>query len=542
MVARKTGPLSRDDLMDLWRSVTDQGYYRTLLENPDSNVSVIEQVADQLARVSESVDRNTQAMFILPWSGQTDSPAAGAAFSAVELTVERAMRLESPVTIVQGQVLFEHVLTDWGVDGGVEVSTKRRYVAAEDLTFGPGERGPFQLLCLSEKPGYGYNLPTPGTIRRFVQPGAGLNNDQARVVAAPNISTFELVVRESPDVVVPEHVGRYVLFTAGSNLNLLVRATGYGGPVLGQDGGRLSLQVTEVARLATAPVGDFAVGEEVSQGPQGVHFARGRMMRITTDPMQYAVLDVLEGRFYDDTDFFGAAVITGSTSGATVAVDRVVQRGDAVPEANTAAWRVLDWEVDLGLTVTNPESPSGGIAAFLDELGAERGIRRAPLESDESYRQRVAQPADVVTPNALRRAANRVLAQIAASGCLREVGLPLFRGFFFDGDANSVDPAFAFAYDLDFELRPQDRFKVMLDHERFRGYFEMGVPPTGLGDFGFAYDVGGYNAYDAAPYDNFTDGFPVGTARIQREVWQALDGARAGGVEFDLYVERFACV
>lgn len=542
MAARKTGPLTGPELMTLWKSVTDPSYSRPLLENPGSNIAAIEQAADQLARVSESVDRNTQAMFILPWSGQTDSPAAGAAYSVVVLTVTRSKLFESPVTIAQGQVLFEQVVADWGKDAGVEVTTSRRYVAAEDLTFGPGEAGPFQLLCLSERPGYGYNLPAPGSIRRFVQPGAGLRNDGARVTMDPGTSTFQLIVRETPDVVVPEHVGRYVQFTAGSNIGLVARATGYAGPVAASNGGQLDLQVTQVASLSAAPTGNFVVGEEVSQGPDGAFFARGRMMRVTDGGLQYMVIDVLEGRFYDDTDFVGAAPIVGATSGASAPVERIIRRGDVTPEAGTAAWIVGDWQEDLGVTVTNEESPSGGIAAFLDELGIERGIWRAPNEDDELYRLRVSQPADTITPNALRRAANRVLTPVGGSGCLREVGLPSFRGFFFDGDANSTDPTFAFAFDLDFDIRPQDRFKVMLDHERFRAYFEMGVPPMGLDDFGIGFDEGGYNAFDASPYDNFLDGFPVGTAQVQRATWQALNEARAGGVGFDLYVERFGCV
>ena len=93
---------------------------------------------------------------------------------------------------------------------------------------------------------------------------------------------------------------------------------------------------------------------------------------------------------------------------------------------------------DWGLSSTNATSPAGGVAGFLDALGKERNVFRAPGESDDSYRQRVASLADVVSPNAIKRTVNRAIPGIA--WCFREAGDPVtYPGFFFDRDFYDYD-------------------------------------------------------------------------------------------------------
>jgi hypothetical protein len=122
----------------------------------------------------------------------------------------------------------------------------------------------------------------------------------------------------------------------------------------------------------------------------------------------------------------------------------VEQSSNLTPESQTAGWKVLSW-TDLGLAVTNPQQPVGGASATLDALGAERNLPRFNAEDDDSYRDRISKPADVVSPNAIVRAGNRVLAEYDETACLREVGRPLLPGLFFDGDP-TPEP---FAFDLD---------------------------------------------------------------------------------------------
>ena len=59
---------------------------RGVLADPDS-AAAIEQACEQLALVSAANDETTQALYLLPWSGQSDEPSSGASRSTVTLTV-----------------------------------------------------------------------------------------------------------------------------------------------------------------------------------------------------------------------------------------------------------------------------------------------------------------------------------------------------------------------------------------------------------------------------------------------------------------------
>ncbi len=215
------------------------------------------------------------------------------------------------------------------------------------------------------------------------------------------------------------------------------------------------------------------------------------------------------------------------------------QSAPLTPEAFTAKWRILDWVANWGLTVTNAASPTGGRLAMLDALGEERNIRRSVGESDGAYATRVSTIADVVTPNAIRRAANRVLAPYGLKCTLREVGSVDLPGLYYDVELLSPqDPTYAFAYDLDYTIRPEDRFKYYLDELEMRAFFLIEVPKNSIGEFGMAYDEGiGY--YDSTdPFDVFLDGYAPGTAILLKQVWDAVYKVKAGGVGFDVFMEH----
>ena len=220
----------------------------------------------------------------------------------------------------------------------------------------------------------------------------------------------------------------------------------------------------------------------------------------------------------------------------------VVDGAPLVIETQAATWRILDWTADWKLTVTNPASPTGGAISMLDALGEEKNIRRTPGEPDAQYSERVNQLADVVTPNALQRAANRVLAPLGLKCRLREVGSRDLPGFYYDGDPASALREEAFAYDMastHFGGNDPDRYKTLFNNVEFRAFFLIGVPRLSLGEFGFAYDSGPHNAYDTIgqALGAFYDGYALGTARLYRQIWQAVDKVRAGGVGFDLVVD-----
>ena len=531
----KTGPLTVDEFALLWRSVTDRSYWEPFVEvGEGQGYEAHTQAFAQQARVSLAVDRSTQALYVLPWSGQTDEPASGGAYSSVGLTFARAGSFLQELTFVAG-TFVEEVQIDFSDLGGVEVRTGRRYALTTTVGLGPGVAGPLVFQALAEAFGRGYDNPAPGTLISIVQPGSQMFNDGATVI--PGVASHQLVVQPIPDVILPEHVGQYLEFTAGANAGQIRRISGYIPPnpyATNPTGGTALLATTVVARFS-AVSGTFNSGELVEQGPSG-SIAVARVLYQTAT---HLVMDRVSGAMTTGTFTNGVA------SGASCVFDSIDQEPDlvaetpALPTTAGASWRVLDWALDLGVTVTNVSSPSGGRAPILDQIGSERSIARGSGEGDDAYREAIANLADVVSPNAIRRCINRALANFGVSGWLREVGTFDLPGLYLDGDPLSTDPTEAFAYDLDFTVRPQDRYKLLLDYTEFRAFFLVGVPQLGLGEFGGAFDAGPSDAFDASPYPCFFDGYPLTAACAYRTLWGAVNAARAAGVGFDLVLDPY---
>ena len=634
------GPLTFEELFAVLKSTTDPLYLQSFLEQGyGTGLESFEAICEVLARVALAVDRTTQALYVQHWSGETSPPAGGAAPTQLRLQFTRSRRTDIPLTLLAGVVLYEEIATDWSRAGSLPVRTGRRYTLLNDFTFLPGESGPVLLDAVSFRPGFGYANPLLGTITGIQQPGTAFSNDEASV--AQGAVSAQLVVVPEPDVVVPEHVGQYVELLGGANAGAVRLMYGYQGPdLIAPNGGTVTLAPIFVIRAFVAPVGTFQVGEVVEQLTGAVTTGTGRLRAFTATadgPPWYAVVELTSGSFAPTAGPLGPLV--GQSSTATLIIvdfDTVAAfpATQLVNESGTAVWRVLDWATDLGLTVTNPEEAIPGDLAMLDTLGAERRVNRAPNEDDESYRKRVAEIADVVSPNAIRRIGNRIWARYGGSVCLREVGQELLPGLYFDGDddfaaysscdldgvsisgaslgrfvdgervgqnnggiwtlgrvtstitaavsppvtpsppagatrvsappmpslalleiAGIWGPGFVPGVPIVGEtsgatflpgvvtggLRVQDRFNLLLDYTEMRAFFLVGVPASDLGDFGVAYDAGPHNAFDASPYLAFFDGAPITAAQLNQATWQAINGARAAGVSFDLYAEDVGC-
>lgn len=630
MPVLKAGPLTQAELFDVWKGALDKSYREPMLEAGEGRgLEAHTQALNQLARVSTAIDVTTQAMFICPWSGQTNPPAAGAAKATVTLTFERRGLVDKPLVLGRGFIFTAEELLDMSPEGSVTVQTGRRYVLTQNLVFHPGDVGPFTVVAEAEAIGYGYNNPLPGTIRVISQPGNVFENDLASVVVTLGViasgTTHQalIVTPNEPDTFVPEHVGQYMLFTAGSNIFKVARIMQFIGPdltAIPPIGSTVEIEWVQSIQAAVF-AGTFQAGERVQNaGPtvranvagERIVAGKKRLTFVETAGASFAVGDVL----------------TGQISGATATIESLSFPQDFVSETATAAWRILDWVVDWQLTVTNVLSPTGGLLGWLDELGSERNLARGPGEDDETYRQRIKAIADVVTPNAIRRTLSKTLGSI--DWCFREVGTENLRGWFYDGDRSPphVLPGGAVndAYDTDVVLftgvltsgtfvgepaqpgaaepvvledtvnnvkmrgffgrvvagvtftfiRKQGsvpaslvglrirglvsgaifssltsaivpasvnarRFRTYFDYTEFRGFFLVGVPRLGAGEFGFAYDAGPSNAYDVSPFLAFYDGFPVQAALLYKRVHQAISEVKAGGVGFDLYLEEIGC-
>jgi hypothetical protein len=628
------GPYTFADLKAALYTAADPAYLEPMFRAPYGfGKELFEQLIVVYQRVDEAINRTLQALYIQPYSGQSAPPAMGPSRTTLEVEIRRTNNAQIALTLGAGAVLFEEQSPDWSSVGGIQVRSGRQYTLTRDVTFVPGESGPITAEVTSLRYGYGYANPLPGTIGPIYQAGATFSNTQASIVQGP--STARLIVRPVPDVVTPDHVGQYVLLTAGANAGQVCRIVGYEpADSTVPHGGVAVLAGTFVARsTVVAPVGTFQIGETVTQtdavGPTII--AQGVVLAVSAASPWYIVIETQSGQFRTVAGTIGP--ITGLLSGATFTTDApppvdagIIRIGKLVNENGTCAWRILDWAKELGVVVRNTgENVTPGAYPMLDAIGEERGIYRAPGEPDESFRLRVAAIADVVSPNAIRRIGNRIWSQYGGVVCLREVGYPLFPGVYPDAAPGAPSDLSKYAYDLDglkmrgvktgefvdgervvqnnggilatarvtttrdaapvgapvppvdplylevaavrggfvinapivgelsgatfvpnailYELRPVDRFKLNLNYTEFRAFFLLGVPPPVLGEFGIPYDAPHpYNAFDAAPYLTFSDGYPVTSATLNQATWQAVDGARAGGVGFDLYPETIGCI
>lgn len=613
---------SFSDLLKILYSAADPAYLRPFFEQGDygNGREAFEAFLIAMQRVDEAIEKTTQSLFISQFSGQTSEPATGGKRTVLELQLSRSEKfMQVPITFGAGTCLFQEVETDAGPDGGIDVVTGREYTLPFDATFLPGEGRDKLVDVFATQVGYGFANPAPGTIKKIAQPGTGYQNGGASVVQTPSVA--KLIASTLPDVFIPEHVGQYVQLTAGANQGAVRRIVGYN-PSSPGNGGSVNLAGTFVGRaVVTAPTGVFEAGEQVEQvdsaGPTVI--AIGVVLAVSGSAPWSIVVETQSGQFQPTAGTIGT--IVGQMSGANFTVEDVTDSGKLVDEVETCAWRVLDWADDLGIVVSNTGVNIPGAMPVLDALGAERKVYRSPGEDDESYRARVLQLADTISPNAIRRAGNRIWAKYGISVVLREVGSVLLPGVYFDSPPGDQPDRNKFSYDMDCEtfrgsktgeffdgervfqsnsgilttarvgrlltaaapggpvpppdplqldlnrrwgppfvlgtvitgetsgatfvpggvtggLRVADRYKVNLDYADFRAFFLVGVPKSSMGDFGIPFDAPHpYNAYDAAPYLTFADGYPVTSAVLNRATWQAIDTARAAGVGFDLVVD-----
>jgi hypothetical protein len=448
----KSGPLTQAELQSVWESAVDAQFSQPLEQAGEGGgFEVYTQAWAVMARVSQAIDASTQAMFVLPWSGQSGPPASGGAFATVTLVLSRTGLLDLPLVLIAGTLVEEQVV-DWGYPTGVPVLTGRRYALTQTAVFLPGQQGPISVTAQAERIGTGYNNPMPGTLVVVDQPGTEFTNAEATVrglnypggVVGPAAVQQALIDSiDEADAFVPQHVGQYLSFSAGANAGKVARAVAWSPPVPPTTGGTLQLALEQsVASFAGHFTGTFQVGESLT-------------LKSGASVTGYGVLEGVELVGGSCLLVFvkrsGSAVTTvvGNVSGASATIDVELVNLDLTPEVGNspgagATWSVLDWVDDWGLTCTNPASPQGGLHAMLDALGREKNVDRSGGEPDSTYRQRVAQLADVVSPNAIRRTLNRTIPGIP--WCFREAGQATYPGFFFADDVTGKTGDF-FDYD-----------------------------------------------------------------------------------------------
>ena len=435
MTAPKVGPLTQAELQSVWESAVDTGFSEPLKQAGEGNgFEVYTQAWAVGARVSQAIDQTTQSMFVLPWSGQSGPPASGGAVATVTLSLTRTKLLSQTLVLAEGTFVEEQIV-DWGEGGGVAVLTGRRYLLTANAVFLPGQQGPVLVVAEAKRIGTGYNNPFPGTLIVVDQPGTRYTNVDGTVrgtnypagtIGPTTLARAFLDALDQSDAFIPQHAGQYVQFTVGANAGKTFRALNWLPPNLSvapQTGGTLEVALDQsVASFTGDFTGTFVVGESLTLKNGAAISGYGVLLGAGHQGTTLILA-------FQRTSGIAVTSVIGNSSGATATIDVLLGNLDVSLESFAAGWKVLDWVADWGLTCTNPLSPQGGKHAMLDALGREKDIDRSPGEDDDDYRIRISQLADVVSPNAIRRALNRAIPGVP--WCFREAGLANYPGFFY---------------------------------------------------------------------------------------------------------------
>jgi IPT/TIG domain len=414
--------LTTEKLREVWRSILDSAYRKPYEKaGLGGGLEIWEQAIDQCTRVADAVYTTMGALYLMPSAGQYAPPAGGAAHARVTLTIKRGALAALPLILAAGTQIEESTI-DATPDGGEVVLTGRRYRLTESAYFPPGDTSVTVVVeAEAERPGYGYNNPLPDTITAIVQNGVQLESDTATVTIGGGTTTPVFAQIQTPnraDMFVADHVGQYVVAVGGANTGRAARAVGYIPPdpsrgfTLGGSAIRLSQDLS--VRLDANP---FAVGDLLSATGWS-----GRVVGVNGVKLMAETLS-------DDPIAVGlGAVLTGASGSGTV--EFVDENRTWQVETGTCQWRLLDWSNDFAVTVSHAASPAGGRSEMLGIIGSGRSVNRASGESDDSYRERIHRSADLVSPNALRRAVSRVLDP--QPYCIDEAGYGDLRGIFAD--------------------------------------------------------------------------------------------------------------
>jgi hypothetical protein len=419
--------LTRDELLEVWRSVMPESYTIPLEEENDGRgFDVIAACAAVWARVAAAVETSTQAMYLLPHSSQTAPESAGEAQATGDITLTRSAPADGPLNLKEGDKLSVELATLEGVtifEIGLEL--------AVDVALAAGSTTPVTVAARAERPGYQGNVEdTQGRSVAFLRRTTATMQDVASTAA--NLLTSDGGEGDQFD---EGMIDAFVVFTGGPNL--------------------------------------------------------------TTYPRRIASFN----------------------SPRSVTVD-----GPALVAGGNNSLRVVDVN-EVGVSAELNGDLTGGVHGWLDELGKERGIGRNALEVDGEYRERIKNLPDLVSPNALQRAARRILEPLGISFRVMESRDPeQFQGAAWD----------EFPYDNpNTSIFPEDGEQHFWQGNGFeyRGFYVV-VERQGYGDAGWPWDIkhpGGVHpsaAWDFMAYDGYAGGFWADLLRLIAEI----EKTRAAGV------------
>ncbi len=561
--------LTQEDFIQLWREIFPTSYTVPIETEGDGQGFDKEQAqAAIFAAVTQAVTCQTQSYYLKRHSLQVEPPASGALRGTGTVLITRTGNVGFPAPLLAGTRLLAVQLGSYGQE--IEMG-EYELVEREDFAEGETSR---DVVVQAVIPGYSGNIPA-GKINQFsirgqeTVPNADVTGGNTAVVQSANLAPG------GQDNLRPDMVGQYVRFTSMTVFppgpRLIVDAsvatvddqqetTITFEPGLETPGGAVLPDVVHtLATLLSTNTEPFAiVGGEILDIsvdgilPVAVTFLGGD----TTAALVVVRINAAFTAALQPTPATveGTAVrLNGSVLGSTGSIEIV--GGTAAPILGFAVQTVfgtngatleIEEFSEVGFSVSQPTLMSGGSAAFLDAIGTDRNTPRLANETDEEYRGRLCNLADIISPAAIIRICEAIMSPLDISCVLKETRCinpnptdPRFAclsGFIFDSVADfhyqNKRPALTNAYDLDPDFAADNGF-VWLDLVEAYRFFLLCIGTGNEGEFGFGYDDAGTNPYDAE-VNNFYDGFPIGYFSTVSQLWNAVNDARAAGVAFEI--------
>lgn len=494
-------PFTREDLLVLWRRILPPSYTVPIeQEDNGQGLDVFSQQAAQMARVSESIAITTQAYYLRAHSSQVRPPAAGERRATGTVQLSRLAPAIGPVVLVDGTELVVRVRDPNGnVIDGVRfriVGTQRVFAViagstATVLQFSPGALSGLSLAgriieVAGEEATVLSNTASAITLTAALAGGAPAATTVVTIFGA-SIGSGALGPLSVPiEAVRPGYQGnvppeRITAFAPRGTAD--VRATTEANNLVRDDGAP--------DRFSPAQIGQYL---RFTSGPNAGTFPR-RIISVTPgSPTSFALVD----------------------------------GPDLIASATVQDVEVVEFE-DIGLTVSQPEATTGGRHGWLDAIGRDRNQGRAANEDDETYRARLVALEDTISPNAILRAAARVLTPLGIGFELLETrdpnGLP---GFVLDMPTSSP---LAFLSALDYGTVQNGGGVLLSEMCGAVRFFVLLVGIGNQGEFGAPYDSPfPNNAWDVLALD----GYPVQYRAALVALYDSIERAREAGVCWEL--------
>jgi len=195
-----------DDLLAVWRQGMAPGYARGIeFEDDGRGFDPIVGQASILVRVGQAIAVTSQAYYIRPHSTQVDPEAMGAEYATGTIELRRVPPANGPITVAAGTNVVVEI---HDVTGALVKASTYRTLA--EVTFAPGDLGPYLVDVDAVRVGYQANEPTPRLLS-FAPLGR---------LSIPGTVTPANVVADTVGVgdrIVPTLTGRYVRFVGGPN-------------------------------------------------------------------------------------------------------------------------------------------------------------------------------------------------------------------------------------------------------------------------------------------------------------------------------------